>query len=507
MKHKPLLFSISLCLLLYSCIDLKDNYTAPNWDTELNIPLTNRFYTAAEITKKSKYLSIDSSSGNYYLMLQTDTLHERYGLENFTDNRLNISIANQEIPLSLAKINIPISYPDGIEVDSADFDSGTLEFTVRNTSTEAISAVFTFPNYIKDGELLSIPINVLPNNQIKAHQNLSGIKYTTYKYSNKNQFTVNYSGNTVANGKAILDFNITQTRFAYISGLIPSKKLDDINDIMLMDLEDNIRELRNKIFLHNSELVLKAEYLSDIPNLFDLQLLNAKVIGKTVTNQEMYMTKNGSNNLGSYLIEKGKFSTTFNNDNSNISDFISFLADEIHLNSELVMNPFNKRGSARMTDSFDVKAVFNSWGMISVNNVSYKDTVKFDFDEDARKNIKDAKNVKITLEIENDIPLGAAIKAWFCDEQYKSLFSKDIAMSPAPTNLSGISIATAKDKIVLELTGNEIIQLSDSHFLILDFKLNTYNSQAIAIALRSIDKIKIKAYCSLRFNLDSEGGK
>ncbi len=490
-----------LCCLLYSCIDLKDNYTAPNWDTKLNIPITDRVYKVGEITENSKYLTIDSASGNYYLMLKTDTLHERYGLENFTDNRLNISISNQEIPLALSSVSIPIPYPDGVQVDSADFNSGKLEFTIRNTSNETVTAVFTFPNYLKDGKVLAIPVLVQANSQMKANADLSGVKYTTYQYPNKQEFIVNYSGNIVPNGKVMLDFSITQTRFAFISGLIPSKKLDEINDVLTIELEDNIRELRNKLFLHNSELVLKAQYLSDITNLFDLQLLNAKVIGSTIDNHEMYMTKNGSNNLGSYLIENGKFNTSFNNDNSNISDFISFLPETIRLNSELVMNPFNKRGSARMTDSFDVKAVFNSWGMISANNVSYKDTIELDFDEDARKSIRETKDIKLTLEIENDIPLGAEINIWFCDNQYEKYFHKNLTMTPATADHNGISIATAKDKIVLELSENEVIQLSNSSILMLEFKLSTYNSQAIAIALRSIDKFKIKAYCSINYNV------
>ncbi len=503
MKLKYTVFALLSGMIINSCIDIKDDYTAPNWDTELNIPLTNRFYSINELTDNSKYVSIDSASGNNLLILRTDTLQERYGLEKFTDNRLNININNVELPLEAANINYPVLYPDNVEVDSAEFHRGTLNFNIRNLSNSAVNGVFKFPNYLKNGEVVSIPVSIAAMSSFSKTLSLEGVKYTSSAFTDKTKFMIVYSGNVVSGGKVNFDFNITQTKFNYIAGMIPSRELDPINDTMKVAIDDKVSEFRNKLKLYNSELVLHANYLSDIPNLFDMQLNNASLIGKNTNTPSIYLKKNSSSNLGSYLVENGKFATKFDNSNSNISEFISYLPEEIQLNSELVMNPFNKRGAARMTDSFDVKAVINAWGLISADNIKYYDTLELNIDNDARSRIKDGRKATITIETDNEVPLGTKLIAHFCDKNYETYFSKNADVTAATPNEGGYSLTSAKDKIVIELTENEIFQLGNSYYIIFELQLSSYNSGAVA--LRSTDKLKIKAYMSIQYNIDSEG--
>lgn len=503
MKLKFTVFALLSGMIINSCIDIKDDYTAPNWDTDLNIPLTNRFYSIDELTDNSKYVSIDSINGDHLLILRTDTLQERYGLEKFTDNRLNISINSVELPLEAAKIDYPVKYPDNVEVDSAEFHRGSLNLTVRNLSNTAVNGVFTFPNCLKNGEVVSMPVSMPASVNYNKTFNLEGVKYTSSGFTDKSKLMIIYSGNVVAGGKVNFDFSITNTKFNYIAGMIPSKELDPIDETMKVEIDDKVSEFRNKLKLYNSELVLKAKYLSDIPNLFDMQLINASLIGKNTNVASMYLKKNSSSNLGSFLVENGNFATKFDNANSNISEFISYLPEEMQLKSDLVMNPFNKRGAARMMDSFDVKAVINAWGLISADNVKYYDTLELNIDSDARSSIKDGRKATITIETENEVPLGTKLIAHFCDKNHEAYFSKNADITAATPNEGGYSLTSAKDKIVIELTENEIFQLSNSYYIIFELQLSSYNSGAVA--LRSTDKLKIKAYMSIQYNIDSEG--
>jgi hypothetical protein len=500
-KNINLLIYILIVLILNSCVDIKDNYSTPTWDADLNIPLTNREYSVDELAKQSKYITIDSSSDNYFLVIQTDTLHERYGLNKFTDDRLNISIDEINIPLNMNVIDLPISYPEGVEVDSAQFYSGNLNFKILNTSANVVSATIFFPNYLVNGVPISIDINIPANGTFEKSITLTNISYTSSVYTDKSKFLIKIMSGNIAGEIIKFSMNISQTKFTYISGLIPARQLDDINSLMSMQITDKIRNLRDKLSLYNTELIFSANYLSDISDLFDILLQNTIIKGVSLDNQVRYFTKNGQSNLGEYLIEKGKFYEKFDNSNTNVSEFISFLPDTIKMNSQVYMNPYNKRGSARMTDSFDVKVIINALGMIAAEDVEYTDTVHLELSSENRTRIIDAKQAKITIETENEIPVGTNLTAYFCNNDFLSLFEKNAYIDPATANSEGISSSPSKNKIVIDLNGDEIKKLAETFVIIVKLKLSTYDSKNIA--LRAFDKIKIKAYCSLKYNINN----
>ncbi len=488
-------------LFLNACVDIKDNYTAPSWDTDLNIPLTNREYSVDELAKQSHYITVDSTTDNYFLLIQTDTLQERYGLNKFTDDRLNFNIDEIEVPLSMSEIDIPISYPQGVEVDSAQFFSGGINIKIVNTSSNIVTGTLLFPNYIVNGSPLSININIAPNATYTNILNLGDIYYTSAPSPDKSKFLVKIVSGNIAGEIIRFSMSIKNTKFSYISGLIPSRQLDDISSQMTIQINDKVKALRDKLSLYNTELIFTAKYLSDISDLFDILIQNTNIKGISRDNQVRYFTKNGQSNLGNYLIEKGNFYQKYDNSNSNVSEFISFLPDTIKMNSQVYMNPYNKRGSARMTDSFDIKVIFNALGMISAEDVEYSDTVNLELSNENRDRIIDAKQAKITIETENEIPVGTNLTAYFCNNDYISLFEKKAYIDPATANSEGISISPSKNKIVIDLNDAEIKQLSETFVIIIKLKLSTFDSKSVA--LRAFDKIKIKAYCSLKFTINN----
>jgi hypothetical protein len=485
---------------LVSCVDIPDDYSLPSWDSQISIPICDRSYTAEEMTKNSKYLSIDSSNTNYFLYAKSDTISKRYGLEAFSDGRLNISLSDIKAALIAPNMPIEIPFGNGVEVDSAEFANGSVYVELSNNSKTPISGSIVLPNFIKGGSPLKFDINVKGGETYKLNQDISNAIYTAYQNANKGVFKLNIISSTYAGEQITISFKISYTKFNYLAGIIPAKQLDDLNADMAMDLGENLNELRNKINLHRAELSVEAKYLSNISNLFDIALNTTKIIGKTRNGQTRNFHKNDAENLGDYLISSGYLFQKFSNDNSNISEFISLFPDTVNLKSAVIMNPYNKRGAVRLTDSFDIKASFVAWGLISADQVEYKDTVTLDIKNKDRDKIADAKSAKITIDAMNNIPAGATLTAYFCDDSYTPFFNKEILINSASANADGFSNATGVTLAKLVFNAEETKFFSKTTKIVIKVKLSTFNSGKAAI--RSVDNIKFKIYASVNYNIN-----
>src|SRR3972149_11864050 len=82
MKKINVFFAILLLVFFSGCMDLPDDLIAPEWDTELNLPLINKSYTLDEIIKPQAHIIVDTSGTDIYL-LQSDKYYLNSNLSEF----------------------------------------------------------------------------------------------------------------------------------------------------------------------------------------------------------------------------------------------------------------------------------------------------------------------------------------------------------------------------------------------------------------------------------------
>ena len=177
MKRFKLFFTASTFVLLAGCMDVPKDFVAPQWDTDLNLPLINKTYTLDDIIKPQNHISVDSSGGDIYL-LQSD----KYYLNNNISEFVKINDESlSSIPTLTSNSDSTISYvqfPGGTEVESADFDQGTIDFKVSNPTSADVTVIITLPGF-KDANGNSI---VMYNNVSSGQTNSITKDIENYTY-------------------------------------------------------------------------------------------------------------------------------------------------------------------------------------------------------------------------------------------------------------------------------------------------------------------------------------
>jgi hypothetical protein len=148
MRRVKLLLATSVLILLAGCMDVPNDFIAPQWDTELNLPLINKTYTLDDIIKPQSHITVDTSGSDIYL-LQSD----KYYLNNNLSEFVTISEeTSSNIPAITSDSDSSVTYvqfPGGTEVESAEFDQGTIDFKVSNPTSADVTVIITLPG-LKD---------------------------------------------------------------------------------------------------------------------------------------------------------------------------------------------------------------------------------------------------------------------------------------------------------------------------------------------------------------------
>ena len=82
MRRFKLLIATLVLFLLAGCMDVPKDFIAPQWDTELNLPLINKTYTLDDIIKPQDHISVDTTGSDIYL-LQSDKYYLNNNLSEF----------------------------------------------------------------------------------------------------------------------------------------------------------------------------------------------------------------------------------------------------------------------------------------------------------------------------------------------------------------------------------------------------------------------------------------
>ncbi len=506
--------------IFISCADLPDDLVAPSWDVDLNVPLINKTYLLSEIINEDPHITIDTSNGKGIYLLHSDKYQLSSGVDEFL--QLNISTSSQNNPVPATENDsavIYIEFPEGAEIDSAVFENGFLTVSAYNPSLHRADLFLTVPGILDPD-----------NNQVRINMSLESYRGDSVTYNLQNHFyrfpsnqPVGEKGKLQIVGKAmsqvpsetflLTSYYISDFYFKSISGILPSKSLGNQEEAFGFETGET-EEYRNRTTLREAELKLLASYFSPAADPVGVEIRNLKIIGMHKNGGEFYLRDiNGSIN------HNIKFSGTsiekiYNEQNSNINDFISFLPDTVILNAEYFMNPDREHGTATTEDSLKFETYFSTRSFLSLNSTNIQDKTSIEIGDKDREVIRKNKKADFILELENALPLAVWLKMDLYDADGNFLFTltnnsngtDSVYFEPAEIDANGEVISsTVNQPVRITLDSSQVEMLSRTNSANYSVTVSTKNNNQPdppTVAIRPTSWIKIKGYSTIKYRVN-----
>jgi len=531
LKIKASLIIVFL-FFISGCVKLPEDVVAPNWDTDFNIPITNKTYKLAEIIKPQKYIDIDSDS-NY--IFSSDVYTYSTGVAEYLDKSDETNSQDDDLIASNEERDVYVEFPGGIKLSSAKFREGLLTFHADNlSSSENVIINIRIPG-LKDssGKVLSGQLTLLPGDSGTLSTVLNDYYYQkppSQPDSLDHGFLVKITASSNSNtAETHIDFTTSGFKFKSATGYFPSKTLELVENRTNLEFGNDISNFKGNIYLTGAVLKLKAQYLSSSINPFELELKNFQVNGYSLQdNKQVQLIFKNISELNSptssaISFKLGTVDTIFNESNSNINDFISFLPDEMVINTSPVMNPDDDKNYKTVTenDSVKIESFLTTKGIdlisnpqVTIKKSTLKDTLELDIDQSDRDALSDGKNADINIQVTNYIPLTSWIKITLADKDYKMLSSittsndgvDSLKFSGAKVNsTSGVVTSASQSTQTINLSSSQIQSLADAYYAIVSVSLETssYNeTNPVRVLLRASDWVEIRASGRVKYNLN-----
>lgn len=517
----------ALCFFLffyYGCVNLPNKLVAPNWNVDLTVPIANKSYSLSDIIKQQKYISeAPTSGGQSIYLIQSDKYSQSIGVSKFISVTSPTSLTNQKIPalnsLFDSTIVLYLPIPEGAELDSAKFIGGSFSFHFNNTSQYTVDLNVVIPAVRNpDGSAFSENIPLAPNSSNTKYYSFANESYKVTKTQiaagKKNCVELRVKAVTTAPIASFvtMDFYSSDFLFSYVSGYLPTKNLGSQSDNFNLSI-GNLQDYSNKVTLKNANLKLSADYVSAVNDPFDIEISNLNIVGTRSDGRTMYLTdKSGNKNFNLTLLN-GSLDQSFNETNSNITDFLSFLPDKISISADYIMNPQNNKTpyTATIDDSVKFSTSFSTESYLAINNASITDTMKVNFTQDNRTKIENGQNFKLNLDIQNGIPLSSSVTVVFADSLYRPLFTlndpngnSSFSIDAATVDQNGVMKSSSISKKTLSLNTSQISMLSKAYYAIYTVSISTPNAGTnppTIVAVRPEDRIAVQASGSLNYDV------
>jgi hypothetical protein len=501
---KKIYLLILLSFFTYSCLDLPDKMIAPTWDIEFNIPIIDEIYYLDEIIRVDENIKIDSSMGKKVYYVESENYNNRFGVSEFIRYQLDGRFF-ENVPVLTGDSLIGVAISSGAEVDSAHLKEGILTAKIINNSNEEVVFSVKMPKFKdKNGSVFGFNGTIPPLTEYNESFNLADYRYAARDQVNKNelQFMVDSKPSNTSNDILNIDITLSNSDFYYIEGKLPSRKVRDINELVSLPLTDDVRELKDNVEFTNAQMIISAEYLSKHTEIFTSEFRNFQIEGVSNTGEKMYLTdRDGNTNLGDIQIYDGSFERIYDNTNSNISDFLSFMPDQVFVKSEVYLNPTEGKGISTDKDSINVSLKIVSTSDIVIRELTLTDTLAFEIDDEMRREIKNGRLAELFYQIENAIPIEHNMKFIFLDSNKVELFPKDVDLPGARVIDANRNISAREVNDILKLNADEILQLADAYYIL--FEWTVFTDQDPYTAYFSKEQyFKIKAFCRLIYNVN-----
>jgi hypothetical protein len=513
---------LAVLLTFFSgCLQLPSDLVMPKWDVNINAPIINKTYTLHDMIKKQNNVYEDYSNNPQGIyLIESDTASQYVSATDFINKNKTIAFQNNSVPPVDGSSDFYIPFrTDSVKIDSAQLKTGTIELTVQNNSNVQVMFSITILNLIKHGTAFQTNVTVNAGNSVDITSYLNDYKYvasTNQQLSNENDLLVHVT--TETNGTANLlttvnfDIYISNFYFSYVEGSFPEISLGTQESNLNINLGD-AKDYQGKTFLKTASLNLIISYLSKYTNNFILGFDSLTIVGHRSDGEFFYLRDSTGNKYLHIRISAGNNEVSFNENNSNIADFISFLPDQVSFGAKYILDGQGRTTTVSESDSVRLQGEFSAKSFLALKRSSITDTASIGLSSDDRDNISKGRAMNMNLQIDNGIPLTTWIYATFTDAYFNPLFTlknnttgKDsIYFQGADVDQNGevSQNITTIDNITMD--SSQVALFAKSYHIIYTVSVRTkqaYENPPPLVAIRPTAQLKLKAYGQIKYNLN-----
>ncbi len=519
----------------------------PNWDVDLNIPVTNKSYQLAEIIDTSNNIRIQSDptyGDSVYFFVIDD-------VENSTPILDSIIV-----PLNPFPITFPVALPNlfdsvkagfvynpstQVHVDTATFKSGEFFIVVNNSDDFPLELEFILPGFKhkSNGNILAQRKSIPANTQETLNLNLANYIYAelpvrqgendinNYQYQGAQGFLIVIKAGSTS---PFVDFQFgISSTILVMERLVGTMRRTDLGTSTITvktEFGDAIKDFAENINLRKVNFQLNVETFGEMKNILvydSLEITGYKKDRNGNLIDPFKLRVNGNDYVIAELKAGELMTLELNEENSNIIPFLLNLPQSLEIKSRVVLdkNP-DVAGNMQVISSNDSIRYYIDISaplVVSAQNATLEDTILIsdEISQDDRDDIAQANSATLTLEIENGIPLGISGKAIFTDENYNPLFSirnisnnleSDVLkVDPAVTDNNGIPTTAVKNQLTLVLNKEEIEQFKIAKYILTEVKIVSAGydrTPPLFVPVRANDAVKFKIFGGVNYHLDPE---
>jgi hypothetical protein len=486
----------------------------PQWDTDLNIPITTKNYTLDDIIKSQNYISLNPSDNTY--LITSDSLNQKIAISNFIQINTETSTSTSTIHADgKTTTSVYLSFPEGAKLNQAALSAGTFRLVAHNSYPIDAQLIINFPGITKNGA--PYPVNLT----VPAYSNYStqSVDFTNCQYQQPANQDITKDGQLwttliaySSTGLIYITFESYTSDFKFSSavGYLPAKSLGTNSSSFPLNLGD-ASKYRDKVVLQKGSLSLTGKYQTSALNPFIVGVNNLRLVGRRNDSRLTDTLKFTNSNNNSFKFDaSGNYSTVYDQSNSNITSFITFLPDSIFVSAEYIMNPDNSPvyKTVRMDDSISFTTRFTSQSILSIAQTTFSDTVNIDMDHDQRDQVLNGKGAQLNVDMQNAIPLNSWIKVTLTDANYRPLLingskfiiTKDIngidsvKIAGSQTDGNGNFVSASPSKTSITLDSLQIKEFAqNAYHAIVSVTVETSNNN-LPVIVHATDWINLKIY-------------
>jgi hypothetical protein len=508
-------------IFIQGCVSLPSDVIMPQWDTDLNVPITTKTYTLNDIIKSQNYISINSQDSTY--MISSDSLSQKIAISQFLQVETGTLTPSIPVYANFTKQDAYVQFPDSAKLSQAVISGGNFIIVANNASpTDTVQLIINFPGITKGGKPFPVAVTVPPNtsgkSQIFDFINCSYAQPDS-QISNDGQLWIQASAISSSTGHPSITFEASTSNFTFTSltGYLPTKSLGTHSSSFSLNLGD-ASKYRDKVSLKTASLFLSGKYKSLALNPFAVQVKNLSLVGKrngSSLTRTLTFTNTSENSFT--FDASGNYSTVYNENNSNITSFITFLPDSIFVSAEYIMNPYDDLTykTVRIDDSISFVTRFTSKSVLSIAQTTFSDTVDISIDHDKRDQILKGKGAQLSVNIQNAIPLDSWIKVTLTDQNFHPLLVNgtpfvitknngvdSVKINGALTDANGNFLNTSASNTTITLDSVQIRQFAqNAQHAIISVTVKTSGNNNVPVVVRAYDWIKLNVFGKVTYTV------
>lgn len=347
--------------------------------------------------------------------------------------------------------NIDVTIPNGVELHTVDFESGSLDINVTTTLQHDITLDITFTDLESNSSPIVRTINLAYSGSVpqtgNASVNLANvIGDFTAGGSTVNRLridvdaTINGTGQPITGNESLdLTMNLSNMEFDNVLGYFGQQTLASASDSILVKIFNSASD--GVFSFTNPSVKFVVDNSFGIPITMDFT--NIQTIN-TVTSQVLPLTGYPSTliiNTPSTMGQSATTSLTLNNTNTtNIETVVTQTPKYLSYQVSATSNPAGQVGPLNFIEATS-KFVVNTELSLPLEGYAYdftaSDTLPFSFDA----NVDNIETVMFRINATNGFPVSFVANAVFVDENYVPLFTlsntPEQVVTAAPVNSSG----------------------------------------------------------------------